>query len=75
VGGLSFTSEHFIPADTSLKLEFGILSRYLVTVGKVVWARALPHSTKTQLGIYFTEINPGEKNYLKDFIDIHSEKL
>lgn len=70
VGGLSFIGEKFIAPATSLMLEINVLSRILRPAGKISWVSPLPHSERNRLGVEFTELNPKEKNYLEDYINM-----
>jgi hypothetical protein len=69
-GGLGFTNNEFIAPNTALMLELDILSRALRPIGRVAWSSPLSHSDKYQLGVEFLELDPKEKNYLSDYIDM-----
>ena len=69
-GGMSFMSERFIPRFTPLMLEVNILSKVLNPVGKVTWATSLPHSDKYRLGVEFVEMDPKEKEFISDYVDL-----
>lgn len=68
--GLSFVCDNFIAPLTPLRLEINLLSRVLRPIGQIAWASPLPHSNRNRLGIEFLEIDPIEKNYLKDYISM-----
>lgn len=70
IGGISFINEKFIPRKTHLMLEMNVLSRVLNPVGKVISAIPLPHSNRYRLGVEFVDLNPKEKNYLSDYINM-----
>ena len=73
--GVSFTSEKFIAPTTPVMLEINLLSKILRPFGKIVWNSPLPHSDRNRLGVQFTELNPLEKKYLADFIDMHRSMI
>lgn len=75
VGGIGFVNNKFIAPLTPLMLEINVLSRILRPIGRVAWSHPLPHSNRYRLGMEFLELNPGEKNYLKDFIDMQRATL
>lgn len=74
-GGMSFTTDKFIPSSTHLMLEINVLSRILKPVGKVAWSSQLAHSDRNRLGIEFLEFVPSERNYLQDFIKMQLGQL
>lgn len=74
-GGIGFVNNKFIAPLTPVMLEINILSRILRPVGIVAWSYPLPHSNRYRLGMEFLELDPGEKNYLKDFIDMQRNRL
>ncbi|KPK98459.1 MAG: hypothetical protein AMJ95_04310 [Omnitrophica WOR_2 bacterium SM23_72] len=73
--GVSFTFDKFIAPTTPVMLEINLLSRVLRPFGRIVWNLPLPHSDRNRLGVQFTELNPIEKKYLADFIDMHLTKI
>ena len=76
LGGMGFTNDKFIaPKTTLVCLQLNILSRVLNPIGQIAWANSLPHSNKYQVGVEFLELDPSEKNYLKDFIDLQMGKI
>lgn len=75
VGGIGFAGDRFIAPLTNLMLEVNILSRILTPVGRVVWANSLPHSGRFRLGVEFLELNPLDKQYLADYLDMQLGKL
>lgn len=75
VGGVGLIGEEFIAPSTPLMLEINVLSRILRPMGRIAWALPLPHSDRNRLGIEFLELNPIEKNYLTDFIDMKLGRL
>lgn len=74
-GGVFLTNNEFIAPSKILMLEINILSRILRPVGKVAWTTDVPHSNRKRLGVEFLELNPPEKNYLADFINMHLGRL
>jgi hypothetical protein len=75
VGGVSFINDKFIAPNTALMLEINILSRILNPVGRVVWSYNVSRSDKYKLGIEFLELDPADKNYISDYIDMLTGKL
>jgi len=75
LGGVSFSNDKFIAPQTTVAVEINILSRMLMSVGRIAWSSPLPHSNQYRSGIEFLELNPPEKNYLKDYIDMQTGKL
>lgn len=74
-GGLSFLNDRFIPRGNALMLEVNILSRVLSFIGKVTWARALPHSDRYHIGIEFWEASLQDKNFLGDYISLQLQRI
>ncbi len=74
-GGVSFTTDKFIPPSTHLMLEINVLSRILKPAGKIAWSSALAYSDRNRLGIEFLEFAPSERNYLQDFIKMQMDQL
>lgn len=74
-GGLSFISDRFIPPLTTVMLEINILSRILRPVGRVAWVSPLSHSDRNRFGIEFLEMDPIEKNYLTDYVNMQAVAL
>lgn len=68
--GLAFTSHKFIRPFTFVTLEINLLSRVLRLGGRVARISMLPRSYRTQVGIEFLEIDPKEKDYLTDYLDM-----
>ncbi|MCM8780723.1 MAG: PilZ domain-containing protein [Candidatus Omnitrophica bacterium] len=75
LGGLSFINDKFIAPSTPLKLEINVLSRILSPQARIAWAAPLAHSDRYRMGVEFLEISPQEKNYLSDYLDIHTTKV
>jgi hypothetical protein len=75
VGGLSFVNTDFIGPSTNLNLEINILFRILNPTARVSWAQPLLHSDRYKLGIEFIELEPVQKNYLSDYIDMQMGKI
>jgi hypothetical protein len=74
-GGLAFVNDRFIPRSTPLMLEFNLLSRYLSPIARVSWASPVPHSDKYHLGVEFMEVEPGEKSFLSDYVNMQLNQL
>lgn len=70
LGGLSLTTNEFLAPLTNVMLEFDIWSHFLTPVGRVAWVSPLGHSNRYRLGIEFIELEPEQKNRLKDFLDL-----
>lgn len=75
LNGLGIINDRFISPQTYVMLEISVLSRILRPMGKIAWASPLPHSDRYKLGIEFLRLEPKEKSYLQDFIDMHRVKL
>lgn len=75
LGGLGFVNNRFVAPKVLVELEFNILSRVLRPVGKIAWASVLPHCDNYNVGVEFLEFDPEEKNYLEDFLSLHTTKL
>lgn len=75
LGGIGIINPDFISPRVPVMLEINVLSCILRPIGKIAWACPLPHSDGYRLGIEFSELDPGEKNYLQDFIDMQRGKL
>ena len=74
-GGLRFTNDRFVPTSTPIMLEINVLNRVLRPIGRVAWSTTLAHSNRNQTGVEFVEFNILEKNYLKDFVNMHLGQL
>lgn len=68
--GLAFTSPNFIRPSSFITLEINLLSRVLRLTARVARSSMLPRSYRTQVGVEFLEIDPKEKDYLSDFLDM-----
>lgn len=69
LGGLCFTGNCFIAPQTPVMLEVSLLSKILRAVGKISWSHALPHSYRNIIGVEFTEIAEGERQYLDEYLN------
>ena len=74
LGGLGFTNNEFIALNTTLALDLDILSRVLTPIGRIAWSSPLSHSDRCRLGVEFLELDPRDKNYLSDYIDMKAAK-
>jgi hypothetical protein len=70
VMGVGFLNNKFIAPQTLLMLEINILSRILNPVGRVAWSAPLLHSDRYGLGVEFLELDPQQKRYLSDYINL-----
>lgn len=70
LGGISFTSNSFIPPQTPVMLEVNILSKVLKAVGKIAWTQPIAHSYKNVMGLEFVEFPHEEREYLEDYLNI-----
>jgi c-di-GMP-binding flagellar brake protein YcgR len=73
-GGIAFNNEKFIAPHTPVMLEFSLLSRMLYPIGRISWAMSVPHSDKYRLGIEFIEMEPPEKSFLTEYINLQKEQ-
>ena len=73
--GLAFNTNRYLAPTTPLMLEVDLLSRILHPIGKVAWCQALPHSNINRLGVEFMEIDPVEKRYLNDYMNMQTGRL
>ncbi len=74
-GGLALVSESFIPRATPVMLEINVLSRVLNPIGRVSWATSMPHSDRYRMGVEFLEINPRDRQYLSDYVNLQLNRL
>lgn len=70
LGGISFTSNTFIPLQTPVMLEVNVLSKVLKAVGKIAWTQPVPHSYRNIMGLEFVELPHEERAYLEDYLNI-----
>lgn len=75
VAGVGFSNDSFIAPASKLTLEISVLSRNLNPIGRVAWSSPLPHSNRYHAGIEFLELNPAERRYLGDYIDMQRGKI
>lgn len=75
LSGMSFTNEQFLSPNSMLMLQINVLSRILYPIAKVVWSNPLPHSDRYQVGVQFMELDPLERRYLGDYIDMQRQTL
>ena len=73
--GVSFNANRFIAPQTPLMLEIDVLSKVLHPIGRVAWCQPLPHSYRNSFGVEFLEIDPLEKNYLQDYINMQTNRF
>jgi len=72
LGGIGFVNNKFLVPETSILLEFGMFSRVLKAIGKIVWSSPLPHSDRYRAGIQFQELEPIVSRGLSDYIDMQT---
>jgi hypothetical protein len=75
LGGMGFSDNRFISPETLIMLKINILSRILSPIGKIAWSAPIPHSDRYRSGIEFLELDPIEKNYLRDYLDMQMGRL
>ncbi len=75
ISGMRLNADRFFPSGLNLKLELNILSKVIKAVGRVVWSRSLPSSGRYQMGIEFIKVDPQEKNYLSDYINMKTTEF
>jgi hypothetical protein len=75
LSGTKLNTDRFFPQGLNLNLELNILSKIINPVGKVIWSQPLPRSNRYQMGIEFIEINPQDKNYLCDYMNMRNPEL
>jgi len=73
--GARLNADRFFPQGINLNLELNILSKVINPVGRVVWSQPRAHSNRYQMGIEFIEINPQDKNYLTDYVNMRIPEL
>ncbi|MEK6727519.1 MAG: PilZ domain-containing protein [Candidatus Omnitrophota bacterium] len=69
LGGISFTSNGFIPLQTPVMLEVNILSKVLKAIGKIAWAQPIPHSYRNVMGLEFVELPHEERAVLSNYLN------
>lgn len=75
VGGIGFISDRFIAPSINIGLQINVLSRTINPIGRVTRSLPLPRCDRYHLGIEFVEFDPGEKRYLRDYIDMQTGKI
>ena len=75
ITGTKLSADRFFPSGVNLNLQLNILSRIVNPIGKVVWSIPLTHSNGYKMGIEFIEINPQDKNYLFDYLNLHTDQI
>lgn len=69
--GLGFKNMGFVAPRTMVMVELNLFSRILHPIGTIKWASPLSHADKFRLGVEFIEMDPGEKTYLREYLDMH----
>jgi hypothetical protein len=75
LGGAGFVNNEYLAPRTPVTAQINILSKILNPAAQVAWALPLPHSNRYRIGLEFLELEPQEKNYLKDYIDMQTGKI
>ena len=75
ISGTRLNADRFFPSGLNLRLELNILSKVIKPIGRVVWSRSLPPSGRYQMGIEFIKVDPQEKNYLSDYINMKTAEF
>jgi c-di-GMP-binding flagellar brake protein YcgR len=75
LGGASFIGNKFIAPQTTIMLELSLLSRLLRPIAKIAWSSNIPHSNRIQMGVEFLELDPNEKNYLQDYMNMQTGQI
>lgn len=75
INGAKLNADRFFTSGFNLNLELNILSRVINPVGRIVWSQSLPNSDLYQMGIEFIEIDSQDKNYLSDYINLHTSEV
>ncbi|MCU0665881.1 MAG: PilZ domain-containing protein [Candidatus Omnitrophica bacterium] len=73
--GLSFTNDKFISLDTLLMFQINVLSRMISPIGRVCWVNNVPFSDRFRYGVQFVEVDPSQKRYLSDYVDMQGGKF
>jgi hypothetical protein len=70
-GGMGFLSQHEIPLDQEIAIEIDLIENGepVFVIGKVQWAKQIPHSTNYRIGIAFTSVLRGSKSRLEKYFD------
>lgn len=75
IGGLSFTNDKFIAPNTLLTLQVNVLSKILNPIARVAWVNSLPYNDRYRLGVEFIELDPTQKRYLADYINMRRDNF
>lgn len=75
LGGAKLSVDRFLPAGLNLNLELNILSKIVKATARVAWIQSLPDSGQYRMGIEFFQLDPEEKNYLSDYINVRGSEL
>lgn len=68
IGGLSLVDIRFLSLNELLKLKIEFPGRTVRCEGKIVWLKNLPDSEDKKAGVEFTNMEPKNRDYIKDFI-------
>lgn len=74
-GGISFAIDRFIAPENNIALQINVLSRVLTPIARVRRSFPLPRSDKYHLGLEFVEFDPGEKKFLRDYIEMQLGRI
>lgn len=75
LGGANFTTDKFLAPDTLLMTRINVLARTLAPIARVAWVNALPHTNRYKFGVEFIEVDPGDKKYLSDYLQMRTEQM
>jgi len=73
-GGIRFKTDHFIPLNTDVTLQFMLRSKQMVEMtGRIAWIQKVPHCESYEVGLEFndTDSTLRSKGELKSFISTH----
>ena len=75
LSGARLNTDRVFPQGLKLNLELNILSKIINPVGRVIWSQSLSPSSRYQIGIEFIEIDPQERNYFSDYINMRAAEF
>jgi c-di-GMP-binding flagellar brake protein YcgR len=68
--GIGLLVQKFVPKDTNLIMELSLSPKKepVLAVGQVKWIRKVGYGDRYRLGMQFTDLSPGAKNRLSDYL-------
>ncbi|MBM3252121.1 MAG: PilZ domain-containing protein [Candidatus Omnitrophica bacterium] len=68
--GIGLLVQKFVPKDTNLIMELSLAPKTepILAVGQVKWIRKVGYGDRYRLGMQFTDLSPGAKNRLSDYL-------